>query len=745
MVVFAAYGRLLYRLRWWILVIALAATVGAVFYASGVYKDLVQSGFTVPGSQSESVSAVVNKSFGGDRDSLVVLFSSSKLTVNTPRFRQAELAVLAPLAHDPGISTVETYYSTNDASFVSRTQHESYALVGLKGNSDQQATTVSNVSAHLKSNTLTIQLGGAAAVDAASTTYVKQDLSRAELIALPITALLLILIYNSLAAAALPLAVGGYGIVGALVITRLVTHATDISVYALNLISLLGLGLAIDYSLFIVSRFREELKHDPEDIPRALERTVSTAGRTVLFSGLTVLIALAGLIVFPLGYLRSMGIGGSAAVLVALLGALFFLPAILAIMGTRVNALHVASLVPRRLHNRKPGPGVWGNICHKVMRWPYVTVAITLAFIVFAGVPFLRIHFTNPDYRILPQSSQAYLVGKSLSGHFADGDKAPILVLLRSSHNFADPHTLSTLYGYTHQLEHLPHVQSVVGPVSSPSLSSLAAYEQFYHSPRNSRANASLQQFTSGPYTLLQVIPTTTTYARTTEDLLRTIRGMPVHGFVVSVGGQTADLVDLLGTISHYGIYAVIIIVGAMLVLFFLMLGSIVIPLKTILLNILSLAAAFGALVWVFQMGHLDSLLGITPEGGIDATQPVIIFALAFGLSMDYAIFLFSRVKEHFDEQADIEKAIAWGVQKTGGIITSAALLLLVVIVAFSSGRIAIMKEVGIGLIVAVLVDVFVVRLLLVPASMRLLDKYNWWAPKPLRALHDKLGIKESE
>ncbi|HVS58534.1 MAG TPA: MMPL family transporter [Candidatus Saccharimonadales bacterium] len=738
------YARIVYRFKWWILAIALAGMAGGGFFASGVYGSLTQGGFAVPGSASTQAASIVGEKFGGGRDSLVLLFSSDHLSVDTAAFREAEQGVLNTVQKPRAVTSVASYYSTNDPQFVSRDRHQSYAVVGLRGSSDQQATELQQLQPVLRSTVLRVQAGGAAAVNAASTAYVKQDLTKAEYITFPITAVLLIVIFRSLAAAAMPLAVGIYGIIGALVITRLVSYATDMSVYVLNLITLLGLGLAIDYSLFIVSRFREELKNN-EDEQTALIRTLCTAGRTVLFSGLTVMIALAGLVVFPVGYLRSMGVGGSAAVLVAMVGALFFLPAMLGIMGTTVNALHVASLLPRHVRQRPSGPGVWATICHRVMRWPLATVGVTLACVLVAGIPFLHVHFTNPDYRILPRSSDVYAVGRALTHDFAAGDKAPIQVVLHTAGSMVEGQSLTSLYAYVTRLEALPGVQAVRSLVSLPTVSGANAYRQLYTPPLSPLAQTALAQYRSGPYTLVEVIPSSATYDRSTEDLVTRLRAITVHGFTLNVGGQTAELVDLLHSIAHYGIYAVVIIIGAMLILFFLMLGSIVIPLKTIILNVLSLSAAFGALVWIFQMGHLSSWLHITPEGGIDATQPVIIFSLAFGLSMDYAIFLFSRVKEHFSEHANVEQAIAWGVQRTGGIITSAALLLLVVIGAFASGRIVVMKEVGIGLMVAIVVDVFFVRLLLVPASMKLLDTYNWWAPAPLRKLHDKLGIKDTD
>lgn len=738
------YGRFVFRFRVLFLVIGLAAMLGGGIYAGGVYDSLTQGGFVVPGSQSEQADTIINEHLGGNRTSLIVLFTSRSLSVDDPAFKTAANKSLDWLGRQAEVSSLSSYYSIGDKELISHDRHSTYALVGLKGNDDQQANAVARLRPHLKAPPLAVSLGGAAAVNYESTDYVKKDLSSAERVTFPITALLLVVIFGSLAAASLPLALGLFGVIGALVITRLVAHATDMSVYVLNLISLLGLGLAIDYSLFIVSRFREELTNCDNDTATALGRTVATAGRTIIFSALTVLVALAGLIIFPIGFLRSMGIGGAAAVLVALLGTLTFLPAILALLEKNVNALRVSNLVPKRILKGSRRVGNWERITRVVMRRPLIIVLATLTLLLVAGSPFLQVHFINPDYHVLPAASQARQVGDAVTHDFSANTEAPIQVVVRTKGPPATAPNLSLLDTYGRELQDLPGVKSIENPAEVVGASGAQLYSALQALQNNPTAQAALDQYANGNYVLLNILPVGGTYDPATKQLVKNIRAVPVpKGLQVLVGGQTADLVDLLALINHDGVYALIVVLGAMLILFFLLLGSVVIPLKTIILNVLSLSAAFGALVWIFQQGHLSGWLGITPESGIDATQPVIIFALAFGLSMDYAIFLFSRIKERYDEKPESMKAaIGWGVQRTGGIITSAAVLLLVVIGAFAMGRIVVMKEVAIGLIVAVVVDVFVVRLLLVPASMCLLGKYNWWAPKPLQKLHARSGLK---
>jgi RND superfamily putative drug exporter len=743
------YGRLVYRFRVWFLVAGLVCMAAGAWYATGVYSSLTHGGFAVPGSQSEQADAIINQNLGGNRSSLVVLLSSPDHTVADPAFATHAQRMLDWLGGRPEVSSLASYYSLNNPQLVSNDGRSTYVLVGLRGTEDEQAAAVNRLRTALERRAapLAVRLGGSAAVNAESNRLVREDLTRAELVTFPITAVLLVVIFRSLAAAALPLALGAYGIIGALVITRLATNVIGISEYVVNLITLLGLGLAIDYSLFIVSRFREELRAAGNDAETALIRTLNTAGRTVIFSALTVLVSLLGLTIFPVGFLRSMGVGGTAAVLVALLGALMFLPAILALLEHQVNALRVSSLLPGRLRTRahKAGTGNWERIAGAVMRYPRLTVVITLALLVLAGLPFLNVHFINPDYRILPRDSQARQVGDMLKRDFPVNSEAPVQVVVRTDGPPASPANLAALEVYGTRLSRLPGVRSIEAPTGMNGRTAEQLAEQLNLLESNPKSQAQLAQFVNGRYVLINIIPSAGTFDLSTKQLVKDIRNVRTpDGLHALVGGQTADLVDLLAVIAHDGVYAIAVVLGAMLLLFFLMLGSLVIPLKTIVLNVLSLSAAFGALVWIFQEGHLAHLVGFTPEGGIDATQPVIILALAFGLSMDYAIFLFSRVKEYYESGLSTRQAVAAGVGATGGIITSAALLLMVVMGAFAAGRISVMKEVAIGLIVAILVDVFVVRLFLVPSSMRLLGKYNWWAPGPLKRLHAKFGFKDT-
>lgn len=704
-----AYGRLVYRYRIYFLAFGLFCMAVSLFYAKGIFSSLSQSGYSVPNSQSKEVDNIVKNDFGGNRSSLILLFSSTRLRYTQSSYKQAVDTIMGNIQNLPVVSSTSSFYSTGDQQFISQDPHLTYALVGLKGNDNTQANEVSQIYPWIKSNVLKVKLGGSAAANSELSGYVQRDLKTAELFSFPLATILLLIIFGSIAAASLPLALGVYGIIGALVITRLVTIAMPISVYVLDIVSLLGLGLGIDYSLFIVSRFREELAKRSNDVEEALSKTVATAGKTVIFSGLTVMAAIAVLVIFPIDYIRSMGVGGAAAVLIAVIGSLLFLPSLLAVMGTKVNSLKISNVIPAGVKRRLRGTNYWTKITTAVIRYPVITIVFTLAILLLAGTPFLNVHFTSGGYDVLPQGSSARQVSEILSRKFKYGNQSPIYVIVPT----VDIKSNSSVEKYQAKLKSYADVSAINTSIANNN------------------------------YLYFSVLPKSKDMSKASENLVKQIRSTNVDGIQGMVGGDTASLLDFIELIAHYGIYAAIIIMVAMLILFYLLLGSILIPLKTIILTTMSLSASFGFLVWVFQEGHLNNLIGITKLSGIDASQLVIIFALAFGLSMDYAAFLFSRVKENFWEHTDMSRAIVWGVQRTGSIITSAAILLLAVIGSFAVGQVVSMKEVAIGLIVAVVVDVFVVRLLLVPASMKLLGKYNWWLPRPLQYIYDRFGLKE--
>ncbi len=723
----------------WIVGITVIFVALSVVFGTGVVDHLSQGGFE--DKKSESYQAELD--FINKLDSyvpLIVLFDSPQKTVDNPAYQREVERVSAQLKSEPGVRKVTTYYTTRAPDFVSRDRTSTYAAVTLAGSNDEQLKLLEQLRPNIHSDQLEVKLGGPVPLQAEISEQISQDLAKSEMITFPLLAILLILVFRGLVGVLLPLLLGGVTILGAFLVVRLISEFTDLSVFALNIITVLGLGLAIDYSLFIVSRFREELRNYRGDKKLAIEKTLKTAGRTVFFSGITVMISLLALLIFPVNFLVSMGIGGAAAVLVAMIASLTFLPAVLYLLGTKVNALSFGSArrdklligTKAKLTTRDDHASFWYRVPRLVMKRPVIVMCLTLVPLILAGLPFLHVKVSSPDYRALPESHISRQVSESLVQDFA-GEGDPIQIVFKAKSDILAAN-LPALRGYVQQLETVPgtrNVHSVLDFVDQAP-------------PAASVPDSVVGLFVKDNYALIKVSYSGSPDSDTAQQLVRDIRAIrSPPGVEIKVGGSSAEIVDLINIIRTFIPYGLLIIVVALSVLLFLMLGSVVIPLKAIILNILSLSASFGALVWVFQEGHLANLLGFTSTGSIDATQPILIFAIAFGLSMDYAVFLLSRIREEYNRSGDNDGAIALGIQKTGPIITSAAVLLVVVIASFGTGEIPLMKQIAVGLGLAVIIDAIVIRMLLVPATMHLLGGYNWWAPGWLKRVHARLGLSE--
>ena len=539
-------------------------------------------------------------------------------------------------------------------------------------------------------------------------TQVEDDLKRAELLAFPLLFLLSLWVFRSLVAALLPLAVGMSTILTTFLAIRLIdAELTGISVFAINLVTGAGLGLAIDYSLFVVSRFREELGRNGDDVHRALRRTMATAGRTVLFSSATVAAAVASLLVFPQRFLYSMGIGGALTAIFAAVMSLTLLPALLAVLGTRVD-----SFAPRRFRRsleREAGTersGGWYRLSRFVMRRPARTAIVAAAVLLFAGIPFLDIRFTGVDASVLPERTSSRVVEDALSEQFDSDRSSAAYVLAEGSSR--DAAALAD------------RVRAIDGVTSVAEPERLGA---------------------DGPWRL-QVLTAGRPLGEPAKDAVEAIRD--AGGATVQVGGQTAGFLDQQESLSAHLPIALAILAVSTLAILFLMTGSIVLPIKALVMNLLTLSAALGILVWIFQDGHLEGLLGFSATGALDSTQPILLAALAFGLSTDYGVFLLTRIKEARDAGAGETESVALGLERTGRIVTAAALLFTVAIGAFATSELVFIKQLGVGTALAVLIDATIVRALLVPALMRLLGRWNWWAPRPLARLHRRFGLAEA-
>jgi RND superfamily putative drug exporter len=710
---FDAWGRLVYRRRRLILVIALFfAVLGGVWGTSIFAKVQTAGGFDAPGSQSQQEANLATTTFGRDAGDVVVLYSSETLTAASPAFRSAVTSTLTALPHSRAESYA-TYWSTGSRQFVSASGHQTYAVIELAGSSDgARQNSYDAIKNQLGAPGLHAQVGGAVPTNEVINKQATANIGRAEGLSFPVLLILLLVIFGGLAAASLPLAIGALGILGSFTALRLLTLVTGVSVFSLNITTILGLGLGIDYGLFMVTRFREEL-HRPGTVQDAVARTVATAGRTVLVSGVTVAIVLASLMLFPETILRSMGYVGVATVVVDMIAALTVLPALLAVLGPKVNALRI-----RRSVQRPPAAeasGTWYRLAHSVMRRPVLYAVPIVVLLLGLGSPFLHVVWGGVDATALPASAAPRLVTEALNRDFPGNPTAPIEAVVQFPGPVAG--SASRTAGLAVYASRLGHVPGVSGTQVTGIRGDVARVDLSYG---------------PGPYT---------PQARAIVGQARDVA--PPVGARAYIGGQTAALADELSSIGHTLPWMALMVVLATFVLLFLAFGSVVLPLQAIVMNVLSLSAMYGVMTWIFAGGHLSGLLGFTPDGTISPISPVLIFAIMFGLSMDYEVFLISRIRERYDLTGDNTAAIASGLQRTGGVITSAALLLIIVVGAFSTSSITFIKLIGVAMIVALIVDATLVRVLLVPATMRLLGDASWWAPGPLRRLYARYGIHE--
>ncbi len=698
---FERFGRFVYRSRRWVVAITALFVVFAGVWGTQVFGSLTGGGFEDPGSDSYRAAKVAADTLGRDDADVIVLYRSDSLTVDDPAFQRAVTSTVDALPRDAVERTV-TFWNSKAPVLVSEDRHATYVVLGLHGDENQRTDALERIEGDLTAPGLETTLGGGTVVTRDITERIQSDIALAETISMPVLMILLVLIFGSVTAASLPLAIGGIAILGAFTALRAVTYVSDVSVFSINVVTILGLGLAIDYGLFMVSRFREEIGRTAT-IEDAVARTMATAGRTVAVSGITVAISLAGLLIFPQVFLRSMGMGGLAAVLIAMTAALTLLPALFGMLGHRVDSL---SIRRRRRAPAVADHGAWYRIAQSVMRRPVIYTVAIVAVLVALGLPFLRIQFGGVDERVLPAGTESRVVAETIAQDFPPTSTSPIEIVLTGP-------------GATDYLGAVRQLDGVVG------------------------ADITGQ---AGDTTRISVTYQGKTMSDGARDLVERVRDLPApSGADVLVGGRTAELVDLLASIGSLLPWMALFVAATTFVLLFLAFGSVVLPIKAIVMNVLSLGASFGALVWVFQDGNLAGVLGFTATGTLDATQPILVLALVFGLSMDYEVFLMSRIREQYDLTGDNTQAVATGLQRTGQIITSAALLLIVVTAAFSLSGITFIKLIGVAMIIAIIVDATVVRALLVPATMRLLGRANWWAPGPLGRLYARYGIRESD
>ena len=672
----------------------------------GVASKLAPYGADDP--STESVKAADRLEADGYRDpGVIVLLQNTNPTsqAGQQKIQQVERQLRA----NPDVARVTGYLETQNRDFVARDGNATYLAASLKPTDDKAEQDAAKAIADDLSGQPGVEVGGIALAQEQVNKQVEKDLRKAELLAFPILFLLSFLFFRSGVAALLPLMIGGLAIVGTFLLLRLANEFVDVSIFALNLTTGLGLGLAIDYSLFVVSRYREEIARSGPGAA-AMRRTLNTAGRTVMFSSITVAVALASLLVFPQRFLYSMGLGGAMVALLAATIALTVLPAVLALLGNRVNAWS-PKFLERRAEREATAmhEGFWYRLSQFVMRRPIPIATVTTLVLIVLGIPFWSIKFTSVDAQVLPESASARQVDNVMRAQFPPFHDTPNLLLVEN----ATPSALNSIQREVSQVKGIAEVQPPQPLANGDAV--VAAYSDHSYIDASSR------------------------------DGVKTLRDLPVPaGSQLLVSGAAAHFVDLQHSLETHAPIALAIVIGATLIVLFLMTGSVILPVKQLVMNFLNLSAVFGILVFIFQDGRLEGLLDYRGQGALEQTMPILLFAVVFGLSTDYGVFLLSRIKEAHDSGIPSREAVAVGLERTGRIVTAAALLFAIAIGAFATSQIIFIKENGVGTALAVLIDASLIRALLVPSLMELLGDWNWWAPRPLRRLHERFGLNDS-
>ncbi|MEP6638657.1 MAG: MMPL family transporter [Chloroflexota bacterium] len=748
---FERLGRFVVRRAWWVVAAWAALILIAIPFAPQVPGQLSAGGFILDDLESARAKALLETELGAPPSALVIVFSSGTLAAGTPAFEVAAADAIRDVAGAPHVARVISHLLSPRQ--ISADRHTAYDIVFLDLPPDDSPDALPILRERLHpASGLDVELAGGPAFYGDVQTVSEADLRRSEVISLPLAALALIFVFGSVVAAGVPLVVGGAAVIVALAGIFVVASLTPMSIFVLNLATLLGLGLGVDYSLLMTSRFREELAlrpDGPDRVADAVRVTVATAGRAVLFSGLTVLLGLLGLVLFEFMILRSVGIAGAIVVGLAVASALTLLPAILTLLGTRIDRFAV-----RKVAATPGSVGPWSRLARRVMRHPVAVLVPTLAFLLLLGSPFLHVRFNAPDASILPPQVPSRAAFDRLKMEFGEGEFAPLAIAIRTAGPATTPANLGALFDYSRRLAADPRVVRVDSLVDVDPRLTLAQYRLLYgdpNGPRDRYVQTALAATTRADLTAFTIY---TPYGPNRDEgkalvtALRTPGGplAPPAGMTVLVGGGAADVADVVDRVrADFPRTALFIIVSTYLVLFVL-LRSVVLPAKALVMNTLSIVASFGALVWIFQDGNLSAPLGFGPLGFVETTQPVILFCVLFGLSMDYEVFLLSRMKEVWDRTGDNVEAVAGGMERSGRIVTSAALIVVVVAGSFAFADIVLIKALGIGMAIAVALDATVIRALLVPATMRLLGHWNWWMPAALgRFMAGRLPASDAE
>jgi RND superfamily putative drug exporter len=760
--IFAAVGRFDYRFRRWLPIIGLVVVIGTNLLAATSGGTLIQGGWVIDGSEEQRAAALIADRFGDEATTMLVVYRDPDGDAASPAFQAGVDASLARVVDDPAVTRIQTYGSTGFPALLSRDGSTTMAVVYLDKGVEEAVTDAGRLAEEVeRPEGVEMWVTGIPQVYHEFNAKIEEDLLQAELISLPIALLILLAVFGTLVGAALPLVIAGLAMPTAFALITLLAGVTEMSIFVTNIATMIGLALAIDYSLFMVSRFREELRH--HDVEIALERMMGSVGKAVAVSGIAVAIGLSSLVVFDAAALRSMGLGGIVTVVSTLFFGLTVLPALLALLGPRVNRLRVP--LPRFLRlveddadaaDRRQGRGVWAWIAARVMRRPVLVALPVLAVLLFAGSPFLGIQLsTGQNLSDLP-AVPSRIGFEVIAEEFPGGENDPITIVLTWSGEDAEG-AISTerqaeIASYEDRIRALEEVTQVESVLTPPPGVAANDYHALLALPPDQRPIVShqlpLADYISGwladDTVKLRVFSTAVPDSDEGRALVVEVRDVePPPGAQVLTGGlpsRSADfMTSFLGSVP-IAILIVVVVTGGIL---FLTFGSVFLPVKAVLMSLISVTASFGALVWIFQEGHLSEILGFETSNTIAAWQPIIMFAILFGLSMDYEVLLLSRIRERYLATHDNTRAVAEGIGITGGMITGAALIMVAVFAAFAMSSITSIKANGVTMSLAVLIDATIVRGLLVPAFMRIMGWVNWWAPAWLQRAVARLGLYE--